>query len=117
MPPGAGFFEDSDAVDNNLIATCIVGIKDPVRKEVPAAVTTCQKAGIRVRMVTGDNIHTAKHIARECGILTDGIAMEGPSFRVMPESELLPLLPKLQVSWAQAPLQAYDVCTQHDPLL
>jgi Ca2+-transporting ATPase len=85
-------------VDNNLIATCIVGIKDPVRKEVPAAVATCQKAGIRVRMVTGDNIHTARHIARECGILTEGgLALEGPTFRVMPESELLPILPSLQV--------------------
>ena len=44
--------------------------QDPVRKEVPDAVATCQRAGITVRMVTGDNIHTAKHIARECGILT-----------------------------------------------
>jgi hypothetical protein len=45
-------------------------LQDPVRKEVPAAVATCKEAGIFVRMVTGDNIHTAKHIARECGILT-----------------------------------------------
>lgn len=45
-------------------------VQDPVRKEVPDAVATCQRAGITVRMVTGDNIHTAKHIARECGILT-----------------------------------------------
>ena len=138
-------------------------LQDPVRKEVPAAVATCQAAGITVRMVTGDNIHTAKHIARECGILTGaprlqprlagwllarlpcllvacpqvlahggicwkwrtvhlaqfwtahlpvscrlpphcplpaaegGLAMEGPVFREMPEEELLPLLPKLQV--------------------
>ncbi len=44
-----------------------------MRKEVPDAVATCQRAGITVRMVTGDNIHTAKHIARECGILTGGL--------------------------------------------
>ena len=48
----------------------LCALQDPVRKEVPAAVATCQAAGITVRMVTGDNIHTAKHIARECGILT-----------------------------------------------
>lgn len=48
-------------------------------------------------MVTGDNIHTAKHIARECGILTDGgTAMEGPTFRSMPEEDLIPVLSKLQ---------------------
>ena len=68
---------------------------------------TCQRAGIMVRMVTGDNVHTAKHIARECGILSDtGIAMEGPIFRSMPEDDLLPILPKVQVSAASTlPLQ------------
>lgn len=41
-----------------------------MRQEVPGAVATCQKAGVVVRMVTGDNIHTARHIARECGIVS-----------------------------------------------
>ena len=68
------------------------------RQEVPHAVEVCQKAGIFVRMVTGDNIHTAQHIARECGILSEGgLALEGPNFRTMPAHELMPLLPKLQV--------------------
>ena len=75
-----------------------MAVQDPVRQEVPAAVATCTRAGIFVRMVTGDNVHTAKHIARECGILTDdGIALEGPVFRRMSEAELIPMLPKLQV--------------------
>ncbi len=73
--------------------------QDPVRKEVPDAVATCQRAGITVRMVTGDNVHTAKHIARECGILTEGgRAIEGPIFRSMPEEDLIPMLPQLQAS-------------------
>ena len=73
-------------------------MQDPVRKEVPEAVATCRRAGIFVRMVTGDNVHTAECIARDCGILTDGgLAMEGPIFRSMPEDQLLPLLPRLQV--------------------
>lgn len=46
----------------------------------------------------GDNIHTAQHIARDCGILTEGgLAMEGPDFRKLSDKELLPLLPRLQV--------------------
>jgi Ca2+-transporting ATPase len=95
----ADFFEDSANLDQKMTAMAIVGIKDPVRVEVPDAVTKCQKAGVTVRMVTGDNIHTARHIARECGILTEGgLAMEGPEFRKMPIQELLPKLPKLQVS-------------------
>jgi magnesium-transporting ATPase (P-type) len=62
----------------------IIGIKDVIRPEVPLAVERCQKAGIKVRMVTGDNLITAKAIARECGILNDELAnmpdsiMEGP---------------------------------------
>jgi Ca2+ transporting ATPase len=64
----------------------IVGIKDVIRKEVPEAVALCQKAGITVRMVTGDNLITAKAIAKECGILNDDLlnkpdsVMEGPEF-------------------------------------
>ncbi len=49
-------------------------------------------------MVTGDNLHTAQHIARECNILTHGgIALEGPTFRSMSDEERVALLPKLQV--------------------
>ena len=51
-----------------------------------------------MRMVTGDNIHTAKHIARECGIMTeDGIAMEGPDFRMLTNDELMNVIPTLDV--------------------
>eukprot|EP00775_Hariotina_reticulata_P009045 gene9045-9216_t len=100
----ANFFDDSDNVDRHMTLHAIVGIKDPVRAEVPAAVETCQKAGIVVRMVTGDNIHTARHIARECGILTEGgIALEGPEFRNMPVKQLLPLVPNLQVLARSSP--------------
>ena len=74
--------------------------QDPVRKEVPGAVATCKRAGITVRMVTGDNIHTARHIARECGILDEAqghTCMEGPDFRNTPEEEMIPKLANLRV--------------------
>merc|ERR550539_1814258 len=58
-------------IDENIIFLGVVGIKDPVRDEVPDAIRKCQKAGIVVRMVTGDHLDTAKHIAKECGILTN----------------------------------------------
>nr|GEY56320.1 calcium-transporting ATPase 4, plasma membrane-type-like isoform X2 [Tanacetum cinerariifolium] len=68
-----------DIPENNYTIIAVVGIKDPVRPGVKEAVKTCLDAGIMVRMVTGDNINTAKAIARECGILTpDGLAIEGP---------------------------------------
>lgn len=104
----AGFFDTPPEKD--LTVTCIVGIKDPVRAEVPAAVATCQRAGIRVRMVTGDNIHTASHIARECGILEeDSIAMEGPEFRGMDEEHMMELLPRLRVLARSSPKDKYTL--------
>jgi P-type E1-E2 ATPase len=70
----------------------LVGIKDPLRDEIPLAVQMCKAAGVTVRMVTGDNKETAIAIAKEAGILekewdpsTDPNAkytvMEGKDFR------------------------------------
>lgn len=85
-------------VENNLVFIALIGIKDPLRKEIPGAVTMCQKAGLVIRMVTGDNILTATKIAKECNIFHgDGIAIEGPAFRAMNEQEKLNILPRLQV--------------------
>lgn len=50
----------------------IAGIKDIIREEVPDAVQKCNVAGVRVRMVTGDNKITAIAIAKECGIIAEG---------------------------------------------
>ena len=86
-----------------LKQTELTALQDPVRKEVPDAVAVCKRAGIFVRMVTGDNVHTASHIARECGIMMEGgLALEGPTFRKMTEEEVIPILPKLQVSYANS---------------
>lgn len=72
--------------------------------EVPDAVAACQRAGIFVRMVTGDNLKTAKRIAHDCGILSShGIAMEGPEFDALSEEELDNVLPRLQVLARSAP--------------
>lgn len=72
--------------EGDLILICIAGIKDIIRDEVPDAVKQCNEAGVRVRMVTGDNKITAIAIAKECGILAEGeeneecVCMEGPEF-------------------------------------
>jgi Ca2+ transporting ATPase len=71
---------------NRNILIALAGIKDIIRDEVPKAVSQCNFAGVRVRMVTGDNKITAIAIAKECGILgeNDGdeenVCMEGPEF-------------------------------------
>nr|GMD84473.1 putative calcium-transporting ATPase 11, plasma membrane-type [Ipomoea batatas] len=86
----------------------VVGIKDPVRPGVEDAVKTCLAAGIKVRMVTGDNINTAKAIAKECGILTDdAFAIEGSEFRRKTPDELRELIPRIQVMARSSPLDKH----------
>ncbi|OAE35985.1 hypothetical protein AXG93_93s1240 [Marchantia polymorpha subsp. ruderalis] len=93
----------SEIPESHFVCIAIVGIKDPVRPGVPEAVKLCFAAGIKVRMVTGDNIDTAKAIARECGILTDGIAVEGPDFRTWNDEQMKERIPKLQVMARSSP--------------
>ncbi|OBZ91341.1 Calcium-transporting ATPase 2 [Choanephora cucurbitarum] len=76
----------------------IIGIEDPLRPGVTNAVATCQQAGVCVRMVTGDNMLTAKSIARQCGIYSYGtLALDGVTFRNMTREQRLRVLPKLRV--------------------
>jgi Ca2+ transporting ATPase len=76
--------EDESGILSNLVLIAIVGIEDPVRPEVPAAIQKCQQAGITVRMVTGDNVVTARSIAQKCGIISPGdkesLVLEGKEF-------------------------------------
>ncbi|XP_036000268.1 plasma membrane calcium-transporting ATPase 3b isoform X3 [Fundulus heteroclitus] len=75
---------DNEAeIVTELTCITVVGIEDPVRPEVPEAIRKCQRAGITVRMVTGDNINTARAIAAKCGIIHPGddfICLDGKEF-------------------------------------
>ncbi|XP_062272612.1 plasma membrane calcium-transporting ATPase 2 isoform X3 [Scomber scombrus] len=76
-------WEDENNILTDLTAICVVGIEDPVRPEVPDAIQRCQRAGITVRMVTGDNINTARAIAIKCGIIHPGedfLCIDGKEF-------------------------------------
>ncbi|XP_038833995.1 plasma membrane calcium-transporting ATPase 1-like isoform X1 [Salvelinus namaycush] len=76
-------WDQENDILTSLTCVCVVGIEDPVRPEVPDAIKKCQRAGITVRMVTGDNINTARAIASKCGILQPGdefLCMEGKEF-------------------------------------
>uniref|UniRef100_A0A8C1Z0P6 Calcium-transporting ATPase n=1 Tax=Cyprinus carpio TaxID=7962 RepID=A0A8C1Z0P6_CYPCA len=76
-------WENETDIVSNLTCITVVGIEDPVRPEVPEAIRKCQRAGITVRMVTGDNINTARAIAAKCGIIHPGddfLCMEGKEF-------------------------------------
>ena len=82
LPAGVNFDEVSSSIKNSdgskasvceteLVFVALVGIEDPLRKEVPDAITKCYQAGIDVRLVTGDSPNTAVSIAFQAGILKD----------------------------------------------
>jgi len=76
---------DGDDSESGLIWDGYVGIRDPLRDNIRESVTRCQNAGIRVRMVTGDNPDTAKAVADESGIHKNGTVMTGREFRSLSE--------------------------------
>ena len=93
-----------DKIFKDMVFLGIVGIQDPLRSGVAKAVQDCKDAGVFVRMVTGDNILTAKAIAEECGIFTPGgIVMEGPQFRKLSDTQMKQTIPRLQVLARSSP--------------
>ncbi|XP_045539658.1 plasma membrane calcium-transporting ATPase 2 isoform X4 [Papilio machaon] len=113
-------WDDEDNIVNNLTCLCVVGIEDPVRPEVPEAIRKCQKAGITVRMVTGDNVNTARSIAIKCGILKptdDFLILEGKEFNKrirdangeVQQSLLDKVWPKLRVLARSSPTDKYTL--------
>jgi len=79
--------EPPPITDTTLIG--MVGLSDPLRPTSYRSVRLCQRAGIIVRMVTGDHVLTAQFISRECGIWTSKqhLCMTGAEFRKMMEEE------------------------------
>ncbi len=68
--------------------TGLIGLSDPVRENVPEAVIQCQKAGVRVIMITGDYPVTACHIAREIGLENPDQCITGAELKIMTDEEL-----------------------------
>ncbi|CAK8564077.1 unnamed protein product [Lathyrus sativus] len=95
--------------EDDLVLLAIVGLKDPCRPGVKDAVHLCQKAGVKVKMVTGDNVKTAKAIAVECGILdslanaTEPVIIEGKTFRALSDKEREEIVEKISVMGRSSP--------------
>lgn len=95
-------YSNSHLVENvlpdDMIFLGVIGVVDPVRAEVPAAVETAHKAGIQVIEITGDCIETARAVAAECGIYKDGdVVLTNDEFEAMTDDEVKQIIPSLRV--------------------
>ncbi|KAL5702173.1 P-type Ca(2+) transporter [Ranunculus cassubicifolius] len=95
--------------EEGLTLLGIVGLKDPCRPGVKLAVESCRNAGVNIKMITGDNIFTARAIAIECGILTpnqdlsNGAVVEGIEFRNYTHDERMHMVDKISVMARSSP--------------
>lgn len=100
---------DWDIPETDLVLLAIVGLKDPCRPLVKDAVQLCTNAGVKVRMVTGDNLLTARAIALECGILGSNAdatfpnIIEGKVFRALSEVDRQEAAEKISVMGRSSP--------------
>ena len=92
---------ESEWLEEELILCGLVGIEDPPRIEVPAAIASCHSAGIKVIMVTGDHPHTARAIAKEIGLAHNPVIISGNDLRHMSSIQLQLALDAKEIIFAR----------------
>ena len=104
----SGIFDNGNVIADNLTFQGIVAISDPIRTDVPEAVAECMKAGIEVKIVTGDTSRTAKEIGRQIGLWkssdTDRNIITGPEFAALSDEELDKRVKELKIISRARPL-------------
>nr|KYP61544.1 Putative calcium-transporting ATPase 13, plasma membrane-type [Cajanus cajan] len=96
--------------ESELTLLGILGLKDPCRPGVEEAVESCKNAGVKIKMITGDNVHTARAIASECGILDpdeeleEEAVVEGFQFRNFSQEERMEKIDRIRVMARSSPL-------------
>ncbi len=104
------------ALETGLVYVGFVAIRDPLRDDVKAAMEGCRRAGIEVKMITGDNVETARAIGFEIGLVTDrdeaidvpdAAILTSPRFNLLSDEELKKQLPRLRILARARPLDKY----------
>lgn len=94
-------YKDGKLVLSDLTFLGITAISDPIRDDVPQAVEACGRAGIDIKIVTGDTKATAREIARQTGIWQDSdgedCIISGPDFEALSDEEALKRTQKLKI--------------------
>ncbi len=87
-----------EEAEKDMVFAGLMGMRDPPRDEVKAAIATCTSAGIRTVMITGDHRTTASAIARELGILREGdLIFTGAELDAMDNRKFEEIVEKISV--------------------
>ncbi|CAK9136002.1 unnamed protein product [Ilex paraguariensis] len=94
--------------ETGLTLLGLLGLKDPCRPGVRAAVQSCRDAGVHIKMITGDNVFTAKSIANECGIIKpdedlNNAIVEGVTFRNYSQEERMQNIERIRIMARSSP--------------
>ncbi|WP_322494252.1 cation-translocating P-type ATPase [Chloroflexus sp.] len=100
-----------DDAEHDLTLLGLVGMIDPPRPEAKIAIATCQQAGIRVVMITGDHPLTATAIARELGLLRYGKVMTGSELDTLSDDDFARIAETVDVYARVAPAHKLRVVT------
>jgi Ca2+-transporting ATPase len=107
-----------EKLEENLVFLGFVAIRDPLRDDVKEAVARCRSAGIQVKMITGDNVETARAIAFDIGLVdrrdapinsADSAILTSDKLAELSDEELKARLPKLTVLARARPLDKYRI--------
>jgi len=95
--------------EKGLVFDGFVAIRDPLRPDVPEAIAECRRAGIEVKMITGDNTETARAIGREIGLLDsrEALALTSDEFNKLSDEEVKERLPHLRILARARPLDKF----------
>jgi Ca2+-transporting ATPase len=123
LPAGTPADEDGlaalgDKLEQNLVFAGFVAIRDPLRDDVKDAVAKCRSAGIKVKMITGDNVETARAIAFDIGLVDrrdaqintpDAAILTSDKLAELTDEELKTRLPSIVVLARARPLDKYRI--------
>lgn len=100
----------TDSVEANLVFVGLAGMLDPPREEVARAIAECHDAGIKVMIITGDHAMTAKAVARQIGLFSEGdLVLTGEEIEKMSEYDLSKVIGHVRIIARALPIQKSKV--------
>lgn len=89
--------EITEAIEEDMVFTGLAGMIDPPREEAKEAIERCDQAGVKSVMITGDHKTTAVAVARELGLLKEGLVLTGVELDGLSQAELEDMVERIEV--------------------